>query len=96
MMEIEAGLCVLLRQGLYYDFFRILPKSRQERTCTAHLTPMHIYSYTLHVFTMYRTAMGGPANKGIYKCVQICTHRINEREGNRNYPKWGFDQGCLD
>ena len=30
--------------------------------------------------------MGGPANKGIYKYVQICTHRINEREGNRNYP----------
>jgi len=29
---------------------------------------------------MYQTAMG------IYKYVQICTHRINEREGNRNYP----------
>ena len=23
--------------------------------------------------------MGGPANKGIYKYVQICTHRINEK-----------------
>ena len=56
----------------------------------------HLFIHTLHVFTMYRTAMGGPANKGIYKCLQICTHRINEREGNRNYPKWGFDQGCLD
>ena len=77
MMEIEAGLCVLLRQGLYYNS----PKSRQERTCTAHLTPMHIYSYTLHVFTMYRTAMGGPANKGIYKYVQSCTHRIKEKGG---------------
>jgi hypothetical protein len=30
--------------------------------------------------------MGWPANKGIYKYVQICTHRINERKGNRNYP----------
>jgi hypothetical protein len=40
--------------------------------------------------------MGGLANKGIYKYVQICTHRKIEREGNRNYPKWGFDQGCLD
>ena len=46
----------------------------------------HLFIHTLHVFTMYRTAMGGPANKGIYKYVQICTHRINEREGNRNYP----------
>jgi len=91
-MEIEAGLCVLLRQGLYYNS----PKSRQERTCTAHLTPMLIYSYTLHVFTMYRTAMGGPANKCIYKYVQFSTYRINEKEGNHNYPKWGFDQGCLD
>ncbi len=40
--------------------------------------------------------MGGPANKGIYKYVQICTHRINEREGNHNYPKWGFDCRCLN
>ena len=55
-----------------------------------------LFIHTLHVFTMSQTAMGGPANKGIYKYVQICTHRINEREGNRNYPKWGFDQGCLD
>jgi len=31
--------------------------------------------------------MGWPVKKGIYKYVQICTHRINEREGNRNYPK---------
>jgi len=30
--------------------------------------------------------MGWPANKWIYKYVQICTHRNNEREGNRNYP----------
>ena len=81
MMEIEAGLCVLLRQGLYYDSLLILPKSRQERTCTAHLTPMHIYSYTLHVFTMYRTAMGGPANKGIYKYIRNRIYRINEKEG---------------
>ena len=48
--------------------------------------PMHIYSYTLHVFTMYRTAMGGPANKGIYKYIRSRIYRINEREGNRNYP----------
>ena len=77
MMEIEAGLCVLLRQGLYYHS----PKSRQERTCTAHLTPMLIYSYTLHVFTMYRTAISWPVNKGIYKYIQICIYRINEKGG---------------
>ncbi len=29
--------------------------------------------------------MGWPANKGIYKYVQYCTHRINEKEGNCNY-----------
>ncbi len=46
----------------------------------------HLFIHTLHVFTMYRTAMGWPANKWIYKYVQNCTHRNNEREGNRNYP----------
>ena len=30
----------------------------------------HLFIHTLHVFTMYRTAMGGPANKGIYKYIQ--------------------------
>jgi hypothetical protein len=30
--------------------------------------------------------MGWPANKGIYKYVQNCTHRTKEKEGNRNYP----------
>ncbi len=30
--------------------------------------------------------MGWLANKGIYKYVQICTHRTKEKEGNRNYP----------
>ena len=56
----------------------------------------HLFIHTLHVFTMYRTAMGWPANKWIYKYIQNCTYRNNEREGNRNYPKWGFDQGCLN
>ena len=46
----------------------------------------HLFIHTLHVFTMYRTAMGWPVNKWIYKYVQNCTHRNNEREGNRNYP----------
>ncbi len=46
----------------------------------------HLFIHSLHVFTMYRTAMGWPANKWIYKYVQNCTHRNNEREGNRNYP----------
>ena len=46
----------------------------------------HLFIHTLHVFTMYRTAMGWLANKRIYKYVQICTHKNNEREGNRNYP----------
>ena len=26
----------------------------------------------------------------------IRIYRINEREGNRNYPKWGFDQEGLN
>ena len=46
----------------------------------------HLFIHTLHVFTMYRTAMGGPANKGIYKYIRNRIYRINEREGNRNYP----------
>ena len=45
-----------------------------------------LFIHALNVFTMYRTAMSRLANKGIYKCVQICTHRISEKGGNRNYP----------
>ena len=56
----------------------------------------HLFIHTLHVFTMYRTAMGGPANKGIYKYVQICTHRINEKEGNRNYPNGDLTKDVLN
>ena len=37
-------------------------------------------------FTMYQTAMGWLVKIGIYKYVQNHTHRINEKEGNRNYP----------
>ncbi len=43
MMEIEAGLYMLLRQGSYHDLCLNLGGSK---TFTAHLTPMHIYSYT--------------------------------------------------
>ena len=81
MMEIEAGLCVLLRQGPYYDSSIFLPKSRQERTCTAHLTPMLIYSYTLHGIYNVPDRHSRPVNKGIYKYIQICIYRINEKGG---------------
>ena len=30
--------------------------------------------------------MGWPANKGIYKYIRNRIYRINEKEGNRNYP----------
>ncbi len=72
MMEIEASLLVLLRQGSYYDSLDNSP--------TAHLTPMHFIEHTpCMYFTMYRTAMGWPGNKGIYKYVQICAYRIKKR-----------------
>ena len=49
--------------------------------------PVHFIQHTpCMYFTMYRTAMGGPANKGIYKYIRNRIYRINEREGNRNYP----------
>ena len=96
MMEIEAGLCVLLRQGPYYDSpLSCLNLGRSEHAQPT-LPQCHLLIHTLHVFYTYRTAMGGPANKCIYKYVQFSTYRINEKEGNHNYPKWGFDQGCLD
>ena len=42
---------------------------------------MHFIEHTpCMYFTMYRTAMGGPANKGIYKYIQICIHRIKKKE----------------
>ena len=41
----------------------------------------HLFIHTLHVFTMYRTAMGGPANKGIYKYIRNRIYRINEKGG---------------
>jgi len=35
---------------------------------------------------MYRTAISRPVNKGIYKYIRNRIYRINEKEGNRNYP----------
>ncbi len=43
MMELEACLYMLLRQGLYYDACLTLGGSEH---ATAHLTPVHIYSFT--------------------------------------------------
>ena len=45
----------------------------------------HLFIHTLHVFTMYRTAMGWPANKRIYKYIRNRIYRIKKRDGNRNY-----------
>ena len=83
---------VLSKQGLYVHWL----VSQGSNTLTAHLTPRHLFIHALNIFTMYRTAMSRPANKGIYKCVQICTHRISEKGGNRNYRKWGFDRGFFN
>ncbi len=47
------------------------------------LTFAEILSYSA---SARMSAMGWPAKKWIYKYVQNCTHRNNEREGNRNYP----------
>ena len=44
--------------------------------------PVHFIEYTpCMYFTMYRTAMGGPANKGIYKYIRNRIYRINEKGG---------------
>ena len=49
---------------------------------TAHLTPVpFIQKHARNIFTMYRTAISRPVNKGIYKYMQICIHRINEKGG---------------
>ncbi len=54
---------------------------------TAHLTPVHFIHTTPCIdLQWYRTAIGWPVNKGIYKYVQICTTRTKKREGNRNDP----------
>ena len=55
----------------------------------------HLFIHTLHVFTMYRTAMGGPANKGIYKYIRNRIYRINKKEGNRNYPNGDLTKDVL-
>ncbi len=84
MMELEAGLFGVAPAG---SESQLMPNSRQEQTPHSPPYPGALLFNTLHVFTMYRTAMGWPVRtKGIYKYVQNCTHRINEREGNRNYP----------
>jgi len=45
---------------------------------------------------MYRTAMGWPVKaNGIYKYVQNVP-QDHEKEGNCNFPKWGFNWGCLN
>ena len=76
---------------------RLLPNSRQEQTFTAHLTPMHFIEYTP---CMYLQCTGQQwagwqikAFTSMYKSVHTGSAK---REGNRNYPKWGFDQGCLN
>ena len=45
---------------------------------------------------MYRTAMGGPANKGIYKYIRNRIYRINKKEGNRNYPNGDLTKDVLN
>ena len=81
MMEIEAGLCVLLRQGLYYDSFNSCLNLGRSGHAQPTLPQCTFIQNTLHVFTMYRTAMGGPANKGIYKYIRTRIYRINEKGG---------------
>ena len=39
---------------------------------------------------------GGPANKGIYKYIRNRIYRINEKEGNRNYPNGDLTKDVLD
>ena len=59
--------------------------------------PSAIYSYTLHgnLQCAGQQWAGRRINgfTSMYKSVHTGSMK---REGNRNYPKWGFDQGCLD
>ena len=100
MMEIEAGLWGVVPTGSVCtlppskkDCLYNTPSSHEEghyyttvQQPTAHLTPVpFIQKHALNIFTMYRTAISRPANKCIYKYIQFCIYRTNEKEGNRNY-----------
>ena len=50
------------------------------------LPQCHLFIHALNIFTMYRTAMSRPANKGIYKYIRNRIYRINKKEGNLDYP----------
>jgi hypothetical protein len=54
--------------------------------------PNALYSTTpCMAFTiMYWTAMGWPVKQRAFASMYKCTHRINEKEGNRNFPKMGI------
>jgi hypothetical protein len=98
MMEIEAGLLALFGRGLHIT---LSPSKKVVVTLatskdvvdtlliqqpTAHLTPVpFIQKHAQNIFTMYRTAISRPVNKCIYKYIQFCIYRTNEKEGNRNY-----------
>ena len=107
MMEIEAGLCVLLQQGLYYHSvsLNLLFRRESNEHClnlgrSNHAQPTLPQCTFIHTPCMYLQCTGPQwAGRRINVFTSIYKnriYRINEREGNRNYPKWGFDQGGLN
>jgi len=93
MMELEASLWDVVKAGNECALTTIAKKQH------SHSPPYPnalLFIHTLHVFTMYRTAMGWPVKaNGIYKYVQNVP-QDHEKEGNCNFPKWGFNWGCLN
>ena len=83
---------VLSKQGPYVHWL----VSQGSNTLTAHLTLVHFIH--IHLAFIYNvTDSNGLAGEQMDLQVYMNPYTgSTKREGNRNYPKWGFGQGCLD
>ena len=94
-----AGLLVLSGRGLYHytSSFEEGLFYTTHNSPTAHLTPVHFIQLTpcMDLQCTGQQWAGRRTNgfTSIYKFVYTGSMK---REGNHNYLKWGFDQGCLD
>ena len=83
-MEIEAGLYMLLRQGPYHNSCLTLGGSEHLQPTLPQCTFIHTHPAWYLQCTGQQWA--GQRINGFTSMYKICTHRNNEREGNRNYP----------
>jgi len=87
MMELEAALWDVVKAG---NECALTTMSRKPHSHSPPYPNALLFIHTLHVFKMYRTAMGWPVKaKGIYKYVQN-VHTGSWKGGKSQLPKMGI------